>query len=87
MQEVEDREQTQRFSISSLFFPYILFALLLPGSPFSFSLKWRNLLCLLGQSGLGAIGEITLSEPFTGFDNLDNVDPLLEQHDGSGDDD
>jgi hypothetical protein len=37
---------------------------------------------LLGQTSLCTICEITLSEPLTGLDNLDNVDPLLEQHDG-----
>jgi len=42
-----------------------------------------DLLRLLGQTGLCAIGEITLSEPLTGLDDLDNIDPLLEQHDGS----
>jgi hypothetical protein len=43
----------------------------------------QDLLRLLGQTSLCAIGEITLSEPLTGLDNLDDVDRLLEQHDGS----
>lgn len=40
---------------------------------------------LLWQAGLCTIGTIALSEPLAGLDDLDNVDPLLEQHDGQGD--
>ena len=50
-------------------------------SLFSFAVM-KNLLRLLGQTSLCAIGEITLGEPLTGLDDLDNIDPLLEQHDG-----
>ena len=42
----------------------------------------KILLRLLGQTSLCAIGEIALSEPLTGLDDLNNIHPLLEQHDG-----
>jgi len=45
-----------------------------------------NLLRLLGKTGFCAIGEIALSEPLTGLDDLDDVNPLFEEHDGGGDD-
>jgi hypothetical protein len=82
-------QQRRSFSISSLFFPCILDFLLLYHTSYSLSLSAmvQNLLRLLGQTSLCAICEITLGEPLTGLDDLNNVDPLLEKHDGSRDGD
>lgn len=46
----------------------------------------RLLLVFLGQTLLFTLGNIALSKPLTGLDDLDNVDPLFESHDGERDD-
>lgn len=46
----------------------------------------RLLLVFLGQTLLFTLGNVALSKPLTGFDDLDNVDPLFESHDGERDD-
>lgn len=44
-----------------------------------------SLLSLLGRETLLlALGNVALSEPLAGLCNLDNVDVLLEGHDGEG---
>lgn len=46
----------------------------------------RLLLVFLGQTLLFTLGNVALSKPLTGLDDLDNVDPLFESHDRERDD-